>query len=160
MSDETWRLGHGRDPMREAIRRDMPNSRDGVVFTDIDLAVRHFGPNYGLDSDGDLMVIECKTRGARLTKGKGQDRVLCMLDEGMSTGQWGHRWLGVHLLSIEYQSEPRICETCEQPIESADEAYARFRNATLRWDGVEITYSEFLKIMSRCPDMLAACRDI
>jgi len=48
---------YGLDPFREWGRREL--GRD-IVIADLDVAIRRYGPRFGLDSDGDLMLIEKK----------------------------------------------------------------------------------------------------
>jgi len=48
---------YGLDPFREWGRREL--GRD-IVLVDLDIAIRRYGPRFGLDSDGDLMLVEKK----------------------------------------------------------------------------------------------------
>jgi len=48
---------YGLDPFREWGRRELGR---GIVLADLDIAIRRYGPRFGLDSDGDLMLIEKK----------------------------------------------------------------------------------------------------
>ena len=51
---------YGLDPVREWARREL--GKTGVVLADIDIAVRRYGPRFGLNSNGDAMLIEKKER--------------------------------------------------------------------------------------------------
>jgi len=48
---------YGLDPFREWGRRELGRS---IVLADLDIAIRRYGPRFGLDADGDLMIIEKK----------------------------------------------------------------------------------------------------
>ena len=70
MSDHKWRQGHGIDPAREWMRRNLPGSKEGMVLVDLDLAIRRYGKHYGLDGEGDLMLVEKKEYSGKLTWGQ------------------------------------------------------------------------------------------
>ena len=48
---------YGIDPVREWMRRELGLN---IVIVDLDYAVRRYGTRFGLDSEGDLMLIEKK----------------------------------------------------------------------------------------------------
>lgn len=50
-------------PLREYLRHKLPPGPAGCVVEDLDLLVRHFGTNYGLDATGRFMLIEQKHPG-------------------------------------------------------------------------------------------------
>lgn len=141
MSEHVWRQGHGIDPLREWMRRELPNASDGIVIIDADCAVRRYGPNYGLDSDGDLMLIEKKEARGVLTHG--EDRLYRWIDKAIASGEYKSRWRGNHILHIEYRQPCPVCLSCWQPIQDADTAYQRFSTADIRLDGKDISLEEF-----------------
>ena len=53
---------YGIDPFREWGRRELGKN---IVLIDLDIAVRRYGDRFGLDSNGDLMLIEKKERWPR-----------------------------------------------------------------------------------------------
>ena len=48
---------YGLDPFREWGRRELGKS---IVLIDLDIAVRRYGSRFGIDSEGDLMLVEKK----------------------------------------------------------------------------------------------------
>lgn len=45
---------------REYIRNNFPSGPDGLVAEDIDLIIRWYGPNFGLDNNGQFILCELK----------------------------------------------------------------------------------------------------
>jgi hypothetical protein len=126
--------------MREWMRRELPGSKDGMVIADLDLAVRRYGERYGLDAEGDLLLLEKKEYIGQLTLG--EKRIYDWVDRAIKAGRMIARWRGWNLLRIAYKEQPCICEKCKQPIESADQAYERFSKATLYLGNKEITHDD------------------
>lgn len=143
MSEHSWRQGFGIDPMREWMRRELPSARDGMVISDLDVAIRRYGQRYGLDAEGDLRLLEKKEYIGQLTQG--QKRVYGWLDQAIASSKMLSRWRGWNVLRVAYKDEPHVCETCNQPIETPDQAYDRFSRASLYLDGKEITHEDFRK---------------
>lgn len=140
MSGHKWRQGHGIDPLREWMRRDLPASSKGLVIIDMDVALRRYGRRYGLDALGDLMLIEKKEYIGRVTRG--ERHIYNWLNNAMLTSEYRERWRGIHLLEIVYSSPLENCPSCGQPIQSADQAYQRFVDASLVFDGGVINHDE------------------
>ena len=127
--------------MREWMRRELPSSRDGLVLVDLDLAIRRYGQRYGLDADGDLLLLEKKEYVGQVTGG--EMRVYGWLDKAIKASQaFVERWRGWNVLRIVYKSQPCICEKCNQPIENADQAYERFTQATLYLGSKKISHAD------------------
>ena len=151
MSNHIWRQGYGIDPMREWMRRELPGSSDGhgsgIVLIDLDLAVRRYGAAYGLDSIGDLLLVEKKEYIGKVTPG--EKRVYDWLDHAVKSSEYSLRWRGNHVLAVQYTSEPFFCKECHQPVESDDAAYLRFKSAKLILDGKEITHDELRKLLDQ-----------
>lgn len=149
MSNHIWIQGHDVIPFRAWGRKEFPNSRDGMVIVDIDVAIRRYGQRYSLDDEGDLMIIETKEKFLDGSMGKvkgGMRRILKFIQGAFKTSEYSDRWRGVHLLEINYTEEIPICEKCEQPIMTEDEAYNIFLSAKLSYDKKLITHRE-LKIL-------------
>ena len=151
MSNHVWRQGYGIDPMREWMRRELPSSRDGLVLVDLDLAVRRYGNNYALDAVGDLLLLEKKEYVGQLTWG--ERFIYGWIDKAIKAGEMLARWRGWHVLKVLYKNEPCICEKCKQPIETPDQAYKRFSDATLYFDGIEISHADFKKRLEEKKDL-------
>jgi hypothetical protein len=147
MSTHVWRQGHGIDPMREWMRRELPGSKDGMVLVDLDLAVRRYGNRYGLDAEGDLLLLEKKEYIGQLTPG--EKRVYDWIDKAIKASRMITRWRGWNLLKIVYRDTPRICDTCKQPIESPDQAYERFSKATLYLGDKEISHTDLKSLLEK-----------
>ncbi len=49
-----------REPLRDMIREELPEGTAGFVAEDLDLIIRHWGPNYGLDDIGRFRFVEVK----------------------------------------------------------------------------------------------------
>lgn len=47
-------------PFREWIRNNLPSGRDGFIVEDLDLVIKVYGRNYGLDRKGKFMLCELK----------------------------------------------------------------------------------------------------
>jgi hypothetical protein len=143
-----WRQRYNNDPFREWMRRDFPPASDGFVPIDIDNAIRCYGKKFGLDGDGDLLLIEKKEQKGVMTPG--EQRVYTWLDKALKSSVYADRWRGCHLLHIQYTQELAICSHCYQPITSdADEAYARFMSAKLTYDGEVVTHDQLFTIISK-----------
>jgi hypothetical protein len=122
MPELKWHLGAGIDPMREWMRRDLPKPSEGLVLTDIDLAVRRYGKRFGTDAEGDLMLVEMKERDLSPTAGEAY--VLRWLDKAIGTGHYSQRYRGSHVLKVAYDlSLIPTCPACGAREMSADQAY-------------------------------------
>jgi hypothetical protein len=133
--------------MREWMRRELPGSRDGMVLVDLDLAVRRYGDRYGLDAEGDLLLLEKKEYVGQLTPG--ERRVYDWVDKAIKTSRMITRWRGWNFLRIVYKEPPHICEQCKQPIENADQAYQRFLKATLYLGDNKITHDDLRLLLEK-----------
>lgn len=140
MSNHVWRQGYGNDPMREWMRRELPGGKDGLVLIDLDLAVRRYGENYGLDAEGDLLLVEKKEYAGQLTGG--EKFVYSWIDKAIGEGKMLSRWRGWEVLKVVYKDEPCVCEKCNQPVENKDQAYDRFSKATLYLGDKEISHTD------------------
>lgn len=140
MSKHKWRQGYGIDPMREWIRRELPGSRKGMVVIDLDMAVRRYGPNYGLDSTGDLMLVEKKEYSGQLTGG--ERYVYGWISKAIENGDYGDRWRGTRLLRVMYTKKIPVCDECGQPKMSDDEAYDLFATAKIEWNNESIGHDQ------------------
>jgi hypothetical protein len=123
------------------MRRILPGPGEGMVIVDLDMAIRRYGSKYGLDSHGDLMLIEKKEYVGQLTPG--QKRIYEWISNRMECKEWR----GWHILKVNYLEDVRMCDKCKQPIESPDEAYLRFLSATLKYDGRTITHDEMRRLI-------------
>lgn len=149
MSNHRWRQGYGIDPFREWVRRELPGSSNGFVISDIDYGVRLYGDNFGLDEDGDLMLIEKKEFSGDVTIG--QRRMFRWVKDAVKdeTGQYEKRFRGIHLIQVKYTEEIPCCESCGAPDMSRDDAYNLFMSAKLAWDRDSVTHEELRKILLR-----------
>lgn len=94
-------------PLREYLRRELPNGRDGFVVEDLDLLIRHFGPRYGTDSQGRFMLIEEKRNGC--TIGAAQQRTFGLVDEVLRKGDPNReRYTGYYLLNTVYDGNNEL----------------------------------------------------
>jgi hypothetical protein len=143
MSNCTWRQKNDIDPMREWIRKELPGPGFGMVVEDIDVAIRRYGKNYGLDDYGDLMLIEKKEEHGRTTPG--QVRVYNWINDYAKGA--ADRWRGWHLIKIEYTKDPTLCNHCGQPNETPESAYNRFVTARLFWNAKPISHNELKEIL-------------
>ena len=145
-----WRQSYGIDPFREWGRRVLPHSLDGNVIVDLDVAVRHYGPNYQLDRLGDLMLIEKKEFEGRLTPGE-----MLVYDSIDRLAKQDSRFRGWYLLRIRYtELIPTCsgcgadgCKGCGAPVMSADAAYRFFLSAQLEWDNRPISHAVLQELL-------------
>ena len=72
------------DPLREMIRNECPTGREGFVAEDLDLIIKYFGVNYGLDSNGRIRLIEVKHGDAVI--GYAQSKTFTLIDQLMRAG--------------------------------------------------------------------------
>lgn len=139
-----WRQGHGIDPFREWGRRELPGPKDGkrsgLVWVDLDGAIRRYGPAFGLDDSGDLLLYEKKENSGKLTYGEAF--VYKWLAVAIASSEKAERWRGNHLIRVTYMVPPPTCHECGQPLMNADAAYDLFRTATLQLDDHEISHEE------------------
>lgn len=144
MSKHIYRKGiEGIDPLREWIRVDYPDSRDGLVVEDLDLAIRRYGPGYDLPAEGDLMLVSKKTSHETWNPNGGEARVLDWIDRAIKSSPMAKFWRGIHLLRVHYKFPPEICPECGQAIIHPDAAYDMFRGAPkFEWDGTVVTRIE------------------
>lgn len=133
--------------MREWMRRELPSAGEGMVISDLDVAIRRYGRKYGLDAEGDLRLLEKKEYTGQLTSG--QMRVYNWIDRAIASSKMLSRWRGWSVLRVAYKDEPCICEKCKQPIETPDQAYDRFSKASLYLDGKEITHEDFKRWLEK-----------
>jgi hypothetical protein len=82
--------------LRDALRRGLPEARDGFVALDVDLLVRWYGPRYSTDATGRLALVELKHGTAGL--GEGQRRTLRLLDQLARRGDTEGRFVGTFLV--------------------------------------------------------------
>ena len=145
MSNHEWRQGHGIDPMREWMRRELPGSKDGlgngIVLVDLDLALRRYGRKYGSDSMGDLLLIEKKEYHGEVTFG--EKFIYNWISEAANeSANKKTRWRGWYVLRVVYKESTQFCPECKQPIEDKDEAFARFCNAKIYIDEKEMSHEQ------------------
>jgi len=159
MSDHVFRQSSSVDPFRAWVRKILPSGKDGFVITDLDIAVRRFGKNYGLDGEGDLLLIEKKEFNGRLENG--QKRVYDWLSKIVSKSDKKEEWRGWRELRIIYADKPEICKSCGQPVQNDDDVeYRRFLRARIyleksEWvnnflqvvESKEITHDELKKFL-------------
>lgn len=94
-------------PLREYLRRHLPNGREGFVVEDLDLLIRHFGPRYGADPTGRFMLVEEKRNGC--TIGMAQQRTFGLVDEVLRKGDPGReRYTGYYLLNTTYDANDEL----------------------------------------------------
>ena len=72
------------DPLREMIRNECPRGNEGFVAEDLDLILKYFGVNYGLDDYGRIRFIEVKHGEAIL--GYAQSKTFTLIDMLMRAG--------------------------------------------------------------------------
>jgi hypothetical protein len=128
--------------LREWMRRILPGPREGIVISDLDIGIRRYGPNYDLDGEGDLMLMEKKEFMGQITGG--QRRIYNWIDARLNKDI---RWRGWHLLKIDYLGNSKVCNQCKQPMETADEAFMRFISAQLQYGGKRISHDELRDII-------------
>ena len=139
-----WRQGHGIDPFREWGRRVLPDAPDGNVLVDLDVAVRHYGSNYGLDASGDLLLIEKKEFDGKVTWG--EQHVYASIDRFAKNDK---KYRGSYVLRIRYTESIPLCsgcgagdcKGCGAPVMSADDAHRIFLSAQLEWDDRPISHA-------------------
>ena len=141
MSELRWRQGHGIDSFREWGRRCLPRPGAGMVITDLDIGIRRYGNNFGLDQEGDLMLIEKKEYVGVV--GNGQRRVYDWVSKYIEHPLWR----GWHILKVDYATDAVLCEKCHQPIETADQSFERFLGAKLTFDGKQVSSEDLAKII-------------
>lgn len=144
------------EPLREWIRRMMPNASDGFVVIDLDynrgmddlgknVWIRRYGQRYDLDEQGDAMIISIKENRGRQTGAEGW--IYRFLDTGMKTGDMRKRWRGIHYLKIDYTEDFPICSMCKQSWLTEDKAFELFLTAKLKWDGEDISHEELKHVL-------------
>jgi hypothetical protein len=113
MSEHVWRGPPEKlEPIREYLRRgDHPDGKDGYVVTDLDLVVRTFGRNYGLDAKGKFRLMEIKYGSACVETA--QFRTFGLADELLRAGDPEGRYEGVYTVHHRIPEMARHSDDCE-----------------------------------------------
>lgn len=131
----------GIDPLRAWGRYYLPS--DGLVCADLDYGFRRYGPNFGLDQEGDLMLLEKKEYCGKFNGG--QVRIYDWISNHCAADK---AWRGWHKIRVLYETDALICPECKQPIENDDVVQRdRFSNASLAWNGEKISHEQYRNIV-------------
>lgn len=88
-------------PLREYMRLTLPSGPSGCVVEDLDILVRHYGINYGLDATGRFMLIEQKFPGSFI--GSAQIRTFGLIHDTLRKGDPNReRYVGYYVLNIAF----------------------------------------------------------
>ena len=97
MSESRWRgPDYLRDNRREYIRKNLPSGSAGFIAEDLDLIVRHFGPQFHLDAIGRLRLVEIKV--GRGLFGASKRQTLGLLHDMCATSQHADRYDGFYVI--------------------------------------------------------------
>ena len=145
MKPLVWRQGYNIDPLREWIRRRLPEPgrKTGIVAMDNDLLIRRYGELFGLDHDGDIRFVETQNwDGVSLDRElpSGEKITLEMLIN-MQSGN--PRFLRPGVLRTHYLEDWEWCSPCNQPIARDEKKALRmFDTAEKSWNNKPITAEE------------------
>lgn len=119
-------------PLREYLRRKLPAGSSGCVIEDLDLLVRHFGNNYGIDTIGRFMLIEQKHPGSFIEGA--QVWTFRLVHDTLRKGDPDRkRYVGYYVLNIAFDSNknPIFPVTVNRSLSLDEKQFLKWLNGAL-----------------------------